>query len=191
MSPAVPRSSGEASGGKSKRTPAFRVERLSAPTDVAVEAIDALAAACGIDHGFSAREEFARPWSRTWILEPEGELAAFLVAWHVADELHILNVATRASFRRRGLGGALVRSALDYAKEQHVRIVLLEVRRSNRDALRLYRRLGFTAMGMRPGYYADNGEDAIEMTVVALDPVTGARLPGKDEIWIDVGDGRG
>ena len=166
------------------------MERLSAPTDVAVEAIDALAAACGMDHGFSAREEFARPWSRTWILEPEGELAAFLVAWHVADELHILNVATRASFRRRGLGGALVRSALDYAKEQHVRIVLLEVRRSNRDALRLYRRLGFTAMGMRPGYYADNGEDAIEM-VVALDPVTGARLPGKDEIWIDVGDGRG
>jgi ribosomal-protein-alanine N-acetyltransferase len=59
------------------------------------------------------------------------------------------------------------------------------VRRSNRPALRLYRGLGFTAMGVRPGYYGDNGEDAVEM-VLALDPTTGSIQPGRDEIRLDV-----
>jgi ribosomal-protein-alanine N-acetyltransferase len=59
------------------------------------------------------------------------------------------------------------------------------VRRSNRDARRFYRRLGFSAMGVRPGYYADNGEDAIEMAL-ELDPETGRIVPGRDEIRIDV-----
>jgi ribosomal-protein-alanine N-acetyltransferase len=37
---------------------------------------------------------------------------------------------------------------------------------------------------VRPGYYADNGEDAIEM-VLEIDPETGRVVPGRDEIRID------
>ncbi len=74
--------------------------------------------------------------------------------------------------------------ALRYAAETRIRIVILEVRRSNRAAIKLYRGLGFTAMGVRPRYYADNDEDAIEM-MLALDPDTGRILPGRDEIRID------
>src|SRR5262249_25109113 len=108
-----------------------------------------------------------------------------LVAWHVADELHVLNVATAPSHQRRGIATALIREAIAYARAHHVRILFLEVRGSNRAALRLYRKLGFTAIGMRPKYYADNDEDAMEM-VLALDPTTGSILPGRDEIRIDV-----
>ena len=39
----------------------------------------------------------------------------------------------------------------------------LEVRRSNAAALRLYRRFGFRAVGVRPNYYAEDQEDAIVM----------------------------
>jgi ribosomal-protein-alanine N-acetyltransferase len=39
----------------------------------------------------------------------------------------------------------------------------LEVRASNTSAQALYRRFGFSAAGVRKGYYADNGEDAIVM----------------------------
>ena len=51
-------------------------------------------------------------------------------------------------------------------------------------AIKLYRGLGFTALGVRPGYYADNDEDAIEM-ILALDPESGRAAPGRDEIRID------
>lgn len=154
-----------------------------------VAAIDAIAAESFTGYGFSVEEELSRPWARIWIAREQGPdwslPVGFLVSWHVADEVHVLNIATSMRLRRRGIATALMREALRYAASHHVRIILLEVRRSNRAALRLYRQLGFTAMGVRPGYYSDNGEDAIEM-VLGLDPETGRVLPGKDEIRIDV-----
>ena len=138
------------------------------------------------DGGFSLAEEIARPWSRIWVarVEVTQEPVGFLVAWHVADELHVLNIATDPPMRRRGIARLLMDVALDYSRDSRIRIVLLEVRRSNRAAIKLYRGLGFTAMGVRPRYYADNDEDAIEM-MLALDPNTGRILPGRDEIRID------
>jgi ribosomal-protein-alanine N-acetyltransferase len=67
-----------------------------------------------------------------------------------------------------------------HAVEHRSRLVLLEVRRTNRPAMRLYRSLGFTAIGVRRRYYGD-GEDAIEMVLV-LDPVTGTVQQGRDEV---------
>jgi ribosomal protein S18 acetylase RimI-like enzyme len=113
-----------------------------------------------------------------------GEIVAFLIAWHVADELHVLNVATALHMRRRGVATAIMNEALAYARQSRVRIVLLEVRRSNRAAIRLYRTLGFSAMGLRPKYYSNDGEDAVEM-VISLDPATGAIVPGRDEVRIE------
>ncbi|KYF73511.1 ribosomal-protein-alanine acetyltransferase [Sorangium cellulosum] len=156
-----------------------------AADDAALDEVDAVAAAAFDVPQFSAREELRRPWTRCWVAREGRQALAFLIAWHVADELHVLNVATCPTARRRGLATALMRRSLEYAQQQQVRLLLLEVRRSNRAAIRLYRKLGFTAMGVRPRYYSDNGEDAVEM-VLTLDPTTGAVQPGRDEIRIEV-----
>lgn len=116
------------------------------------------------------REELARPWARIWIARGDAPVGSpravgFLLAWHVADELHVLDVATHPELRRRGYGRALLQQSLAYAREQAIRHVLLEVRRSNMPAIRLYRDCGFFAMGVRKSYYAD-GEDAVEMVLV-------------------------
>jgi [ribosomal protein S18]-alanine N-acetyltransferase len=153
--------------------------------DAALDEIDAVASAAFDVPQFSAREELRRPWTRCWVAREDRRALAFLIAWHVADELHVLNVATCPAARRRGLATALMNRSLEYAQQQQVRLILLEVRRSNRAAIRLYRKLGFTAMGVRPRYYSDNGEDAIEM-VLTLDPTTGAVEPGRDEIRIEL-----
>jgi ribosomal-protein-alanine N-acetyltransferase len=147
--------------------------------------IDALARESFGDPSFSLKAELERPWTRAW-LATTNDLdapAGFAVAWHVADELHVLNVAVAPEVRRRGVGTRLMSAALAYAEEKRVRIVLLEVRRSNRPALRLYRSLGFSVLGVRPRYYGDNDEDAVEM-ILSLDPATGATLPGRDEIHV-------
>ncbi len=163
-----------------------RVARVASVGDPDLDAIEAIARVCFAEGGFSVREELSRPWARVWSGRPaeRDEPLAFLVAWHVADELHVLNVATALGARRRGLARALMDEALAYAARERIRIVLLEVRRSNRAAIKLYRGLGFTALGVRPGYYSDNNEDAIEM-ILALDPESGRVLPGRDEIRID------
>jgi ribosomal-protein-alanine N-acetyltransferase len=130
------------------------------------------------------RDELVRPWSRVWVArEGADDVVALLVAWHVSDELHVLNVATRADRRRRGAARSLMDVMLAYAREKRVQHVLLEVRRSNRGAIALYRALGFFAMGIRARYYPDN-EDAVEMAL-ALDAQTGAVIPHADEVRLD------
>jgi ribosomal-protein-alanine N-acetyltransferase len=124
--------------------------------------------------------ELQRPWARIWVAREERGVAAYVVAWHVADELHVLNVATRADRRRRGIARALMDHLVDHAREKHVKHVLLEVRRSNVAAIALYRGLGFFAMGVRARYYPDD-EDAIEM-VLAFDTATGEIVPHADEV---------
>jgi ribosomal-protein-alanine N-acetyltransferase len=133
------------------------------------------------------RAELERPWARCWVArearDPAG-VSAYVIAWHVADELHILNVATRADRRRRGLARALMAHAVAYAREHRVKHALLEVRRSNAPAIALYRALGFFAMGVRARYYPDD-EDAIEM-VLAFNPETGEIEPRSDEVRLPV-----
>jgi hypothetical protein len=36
-------------------------------------------------------------------------------------------------------------------------------------------------MRLRPSYYVDNFEDAVEMSLM-LDPITGGAVPGRDEV---------
>jgi ribosomal-protein-alanine N-acetyltransferase len=148
-----------------------------------VGTVSSINAATPMDEGH-LREELARPWARLWVARDEdGVPVAFLIAWHVADELHVLNVATREDRRRRGIARALLGEAVAYSKKRAVKHVLLEVRRSNRAAIALYRAIGFFAMGVRAKYYPDD-EDAVEM-VLMLDPETGSILTHPDEVRLD------
>jgi ribosomal-protein-alanine N-acetyltransferase len=165
---------------------------IDAMTDADVDAVAAIEAAAfphaARETGLPAiaarlREELVRPWTKLWIARgPDATVSGFLLSWLVVDELHVLNVATHAALRRRGIGRALMRQAMRFATENKVRYLLLEVRRSNAAAIGLYRSLGFFAMGVRRDYYSDH-EDAIEM-VLALDPATGAIVPREDEVQL-------
>ena len=46
-------------------------------------------------------------------------------------------------------------------REEGASEMSLEVRVSNTPARRMYEKLGFVNLGIRPGYYEDNGEDAV------------------------------
>jgi [ribosomal protein S18]-alanine N-acetyltransferase len=126
------------------------------------------------------RAEIARPWARLWVAREDSAVVAFVIAWHVADELHVLNVATREDRRRRGIARQLMDHVVAHARAVHVKHLFLEVRRSNVPAIALYRALGFFAMGVRARYYPDD-EDAIEM-VLAFDTETGEIVPHVDEV---------
>lgn len=124
------------------------------------------------------RLSFKSPWSRQVFLEElardfahvdvvrevaTGALVAFGNFWLVADEVHILNVATHPQARRAGHGSRMLAHIIDFARREICRYVTLEVRRSNDVALRLYKRFAFRSVGVRPRYYAENDEDAIVM----------------------------
>jgi ribosomal-protein-alanine N-acetyltransferase len=96
----------------------------------------------------------------------EKRIVAFLVARCVAPEVEILNVATEVRFRGAGAATALVTKCLESARRRGARNAFLEVRESNRGAIRLYERTGFRISGRRTRYYRDPDDDAVLMTCV-------------------------
>ncbi len=113
------------------------------------------------------RRELGHAWSVILVAEQDGpgggEISGFVVFWLVHDEVHVLNIAVAPGARRRGIGRALMEAAADEGRRRGAKIATLEVRRSNVPAIELYRMLGYRQIGIRPNYYADEGEDAIVM----------------------------
>lgn len=82
-----------------------------------------------------------------------------------AGELHINNIGVRATARRRGVGSALLGTALKFGARNGAREALLEVRAANHVAQSLYRRHGFQNVGRRRDYYREPTDDAILMRI--------------------------
>jgi ribosomal-protein-alanine N-acetyltransferase len=102
-------------------------------------------------------------WSRVAVEAGTGEIVAYLVAWFVADEVHLANVAVVPRVRRRGLAQRLLDELESEGRRREARMVILEVRRSNQAAQELYRRNGYYSVSIRRRYYRDNREDALVM----------------------------
>jgi ribosomal-protein-alanine N-acetyltransferase len=91
------------------------------------------------------------------------QLAGFLCSWLIAGELQIQNLATLPQMRRQGIAVKLLAHAIARSQEQDLTSVCLEVRLTNKPAIMLYERFGFTIDGTRTSYYPD-GEDALLMS---------------------------
>lgn len=83
----------------------------------------------------------------------------------VADEAEILNLVVDSGVRRRGIGRSLLEHLLQEARKRGVKTAFLEVRASNSAAIFLYKSCGFNAVGFRKGYYRNNQEDAVTMSL--------------------------
>lgn len=120
------------------------------------------------------QESFGDPWPREafhpytgrdvalfLVAEDTAGVAGYLVAFLVADEAELANIAVAASARGTGVGGALLDTFLQVAAERAIASVYLEVRVSNAPARRLYSSRGFEEVGVRQRYYRNPVENAI------------------------------
>ncbi len=119
---------------------------------------------------------FAAPWSEISFLSEiykkngvskvalfENKLIGYACANHVLHEAHILNIAVRRDFRRRGVGTVLMNEILKELKKKGCVFVYLEVRVSDTAAQAFYKRFGFASGSTRKKYYAHPDEDALLM----------------------------
>ena len=108
------------------------------------------------------------PASRCWVADLDGRVVGMVVAWLIVDEIHIATIATHPDFRKQGIGEKLLSFTLQSAKDEGALTSFLEVRESNDAAIMMYHKFGYVESGRREGYYKDNGEDAILMTLDSL-----------------------
>ncbi len=123
------------------------------------------------------KASFTTPWSREafvkevtenklayyTVAESEGEILGYAGVWLIVDEGHITNIAVTPKYRGRQIGKKILEKLIQELKNRDILRVTLEVRASNKVAIGLYMSYGFIVLGRRPGYYTDNGEDALIM----------------------------
>lgn len=128
------------------------------------------------------RLSFRTPWP-AYAFEQElkgNRLARYVVAragdrvvgfagiWMMVDEAHITTFSVHPDWRRQQIGRQLLLNLAEVSAAIGARRMTLEVRASNLAAQGLYRAFGFEVAGRRPGYYTDDGEDALIMTTPDL-----------------------
>jgi len=111
------------------------------------------------------RSDLEHPGYRMRVADDGGRVVGFSACSLAADEWTVMHVAVVPECRRKGVGHALLGTALAEAAAQGATHAVLEVRRSNRAAQALYRRFGFAQVGVRKGYYQGPVEDALVLRV--------------------------
>jgi ribosomal-protein-alanine N-acetyltransferase len=122
------------------------------------------------------RRAYRTPWSRSMFASElakgasiclgafEGDrLVGYVINSRYADAWHVMNVAVDPDFQRRGIATRMLERLFELTADDDGRGYTLEVRVTNKDAIRLYEKLGFERHGIRRGYYTDNREDALIM----------------------------
>ncbi|GHC74617.1 GNAT family N-acetyltransferase [Limoniibacter endophyticus] len=93
----------------------------------------------------------------------------FVLARHAAGEGEILTIVVSKAKRGEGLGRMLMEAVLRELHKERAEVLLLEVDETNASAIGLYKRLGFTTVGTRPGYYRDGEGKATGAFVMQRD----------------------
>jgi ribosomal-protein-alanine N-acetyltransferase len=101
---------------------------------------------------------------------------------HVAGEGHVTTLAVDPSWHGCQIGTRLLLALAHTARGWGCTGLTLEVRMGNTPAQELYRRFGFAPAGVRRGYYAETGEDALVMWAHDVDaPAFAERLQEIEE----------
>lgn len=129
------------------------------------------------------RAAFSDPWSRASFASLIGEpmvhfavaerddlLLGYVVAWFIAGDCEIGNLAVLESQRGRKTGGQLLDTALREAQARGTDSVYLEVRESNVVAQHMYGARGFVRVGRRRRYYRRPEEDAFILRLLMNPP---------------------
>lgn len=100
--------------------------------------------------------------------ERDGEICSYAVLMMGVDEAELLTIGVAAGQQRRGLGRSMLNGMLAMARDKNRQRVFLEVRSSNAAAIALYRKEGFSEVGLRRSYY-QNKQGSEDAVVMALD----------------------
>jgi [ribosomal protein S18]-alanine N-acetyltransferase len=97
------------------------------------------------------------------VARDEGGVVGFAGVLLQPPDAHVTTIAVHEAARGRRVGTRLMLVVARQAAAAGADNLTLEVRAGNVPAISLYRRFGLVPVGVRPGYYADIGEDALVM----------------------------
>ncbi len=107
------------------------------------------------------KREFELSYSYKYVLEHAGRVIGYIIFWIIDREATVMTFALSREYRGKGLGKFFFREMMERIRKYADKIIL-DVRKSNIKAIRLYKDLGFRIVKERKKFYSD-GEDAFMM----------------------------
>lgn len=101
------------------------------------------------------------PYTKILVYEEEETIKGFLMYTELEETTDIVDIIVKEEERQKGVASCLLDYMLSDLKES-VKLLTLEVRKSNTPAIALYEKFGFEVVNIREKYYRD-GEDAYLM----------------------------
>ncbi len=121
---------------------------------------------------------FSEPWSEQslfetiennnnyfFVAEKDNIVLGYIGIYNICGEGNITDFAVFPQYRRKGIGSAIIKFAIDKCKSINMDFLTLEVRESNSNAISLYEKMGFIKIGIRKSFYSKPTENAILMTI--------------------------
>ena len=90
----------------------------------------------------------------------DGKIIGYIGISYVLDSADIISIVVHKDYTKKGIATLLLQEIFAFAKENNIQKIMLEVRRSNLPAQKLYEKHGFKQIAIRNNYY-DNTEDAL------------------------------
>ena len=90
----------------------------------------------------------------------DGKIIGYIGISYVLDSADIISIVVHKDYTKKGIATLLLQEIFAFAKENNIQKIMLEVRRSNIPAQKLYEKHGFKQIAIRNNYY-DNTEDAL------------------------------
>lgn len=97
------------------------------------------------------------------LLEQHQQIVGFIGCRIQNEDAHLTHIAILPEKQSYGLGSFLLSEVKRFALQKNCQTMSLEVRLSNLNAQRLYRRFGFVSSNIKKNYYTQEKEDGLEM----------------------------
>ena len=99
-----------------------------------------------------------------WVVESEaepGRVIGYAGLMYLSPIADIQTIAVHPDYEGQGIGSSLLQRMISESIRRGAEAIMLEVRKDNERATRLYERFGFETIGERPRYYGDGADAAV------------------------------
>lgn len=111
----------------------------------------------------SFEQELSLDGRQYFVCQHKNLVVGYVGLNRVDNNLDLLKIAVLPQYRKLGIGFKLMQMAVEYKNNNSFSQIILEVRKNNLQAIKLYKKFGFSEISVRQKYY-DDGEDCLVMS---------------------------
>lgn len=111
-----------------------------------------------LGESFLYDEFLLNPFAHYFVYEKDQKVVGYIGYRAIEENAEMMNFCVDPMYHHQGIGSEVLEYSINYLKDLNVKNILLEVRVSNQNAIKIYEKFGFRKSHKRKNYYGT--EDA-------------------------------